>query len=191
MVDRRGNACLTDFGISRSNDTRQGFDSTNVSRRETLNWIAPGLIFFGNSETMRMEADMYMHLLVCYIRQVVLSCSSHIRLITPCFHLTLDLYRRHPISWREHNRLPEGTKETLAARIGRTHHKTYWEMLASWFNLQGCARKPSSSSKNWRRWNSFHCFLCWDFLWRVNPVFGVPIFSPPLHPFNSDRCHTW
>ncbi|KAG1831780.1 kinase-like domain-containing protein [Suillus variegatus] len=24
MVDRRGNACLTDFGISRSNDTRQG-----------------------------------------------------------------------------------------------------------------------------------------------------------------------
>ncbi|KAG1789840.1 kinase-like domain-containing protein, partial [Suillus plorans] len=79
MVDRRGNACLTDFGISGSDDTRQGLDSTNVGRRETPNWIAPELIFFGNSETMRMEVGMYMHLLqvVCYIRQVVLSCSSH------------------------------------------------------------------------------------------------------------------
>ncbi|KAG1875329.1 kinase-like domain-containing protein, partial [Suillus tomentosus] len=84
MVDRRGNARLTDFGISRSDDTRQGLDSTNVSRRETLNWIAPELIFFANSETMRMEADMYMHLLVCYIRQVVLSCSSHQTLL-PAF----------------------------------------------------------------------------------------------------------
>ncbi|KAG2050708.1 kinase-like protein, partial [Suillus hirtellus] len=82
MVDRPGNARLTDFGISRSDNTRQGLDSTNVGRRETLNWIAPELIFFGNSETMRMEADMYMHLLVCFIRQVVLSCSTHYSLLS-------------------------------------------------------------------------------------------------------------
>ncbi|KAG1905669.1 kinase-like domain-containing protein, partial [Suillus fuscotomentosus] len=67
MVDRRENARLTDFGISRSDDTRQGLDSTNVDRRETLNWIAPELIFFGNSETMRMEADICICICLCAI----------------------------------------------------------------------------------------------------------------------------
>lgn len=68
LVDKRGNTCLTDFGISRSDDTRQGLDSTNVGRRETLNWIAPELIFFGNSETMRvtLETDMYAFACVLY-----------------------------------------------------------------------------------------------------------------------------
>ncbi|KAG0707782.1 kinase-like domain-containing protein [Suillus ampliporus] len=67
LVDERKNACLADFGISRSDDTRQILDSSKVGRRETLNWTAPEIIL-GNSETLRMtlETDMYAFACVLY-----------------------------------------------------------------------------------------------------------------------------
>ncbi|KAG1890978.1 kinase-like domain-containing protein [Suillus subluteus] len=93
LVDKRGNACLTDFGISRSDDTRQGLDSTNVGRRETLNWIAPELLFFGNSETMRVTLETDMYALACVLYKAsgfvlfkpLLLASPHFRSIPEAF----------------------------------------------------------------------------------------------------------
>ncbi|KAJ8583224.1 kinase-like protein [Rhizopogon salebrosus TDB-379] len=68
LVDSQENACLTDFGISHTSDSRQILDSTKVGRREAMvNWIAPEMIF-GNSEELRMtlESDMYAFACVVY-----------------------------------------------------------------------------------------------------------------------------
>ncbi|KAG1756801.1 kinase-like domain-containing protein [Suillus paluster] len=67
LVDDRKNACLADFGVSMSDDSRKILDSTDVGRRQTLQWTAPE-IFFGNTDVLRMtlETDMYAFACVLY-----------------------------------------------------------------------------------------------------------------------------
>ncbi|OAX44634.1 kinase-like protein [Rhizopogon vinicolor AM-OR11-026] len=61
LVDFHENACLADFGISHTDDSRPWLDSSKVGRQDAaLNWIAPEIIL-GNAERLRMtlETDMY------------------------------------------------------------------------------------------------------------------------------------
>jgi hypothetical protein len=87
-----------------------------LAAEETLNWIAPELIFFGNSETMRMMLETGMDAFACVLYEAIGF------VLFKCLDLTLDLYWRHS---RENNRLPERIKKTLASWVGRTHRQTY------------------------------------------------------------------